>query len=83
MSRLPCGESREQVFKHIRDELAVQAPTGQVRVSSLCAIVLLQFHAKPDVANLASLSEQNSSRVEVNEARYRQTDLGKVERLDN
>lgn len=85
-ARLPCAECREQACKRIRDELVVdivQAPTVPVSVSTLSAIVLLQFRAKPDIANLASLSEQNSLRVEVGEARYRQADLSKVERLDN
>lgn len=85
-ARLPCAECREQAFKRIREELVVdivEAPTVLVSVLTLAAIVLLQFHAKPYIANLASLSEQNSSRVEVGEARYRQADLGKVKRLDD
>lgn len=85
-SRLPCAECREQAFKRIRDELVVDIVQSQavpVSVGTLAAIVLLQLRTKPDIANLASLSEQASLRVGVGDARYRQADLGQVERLDN
>ncbi|EGX89475.1 trimethyllysine dioxygenase [Cordyceps militaris CM01] len=45
----------------------------------LSAIVLLWLHPKPNIANLVSLSEQHSLRVEVGKAWCHQADLSKVE----
>lgn len=72
-TRLPCAKCSEQAFKRIRDELVVdivQAPTVPVSVNTLSAVVLLQFHSKPEITNLVSLSEKNSLRVGVDKARH-------------